>query len=256
MVFRELGAQVEVIHNEPNGFNINDECGSQHTGDLARLVKKTGASIGLAFDGDGDRLIAIDEAGNQVTGDQILMINALQLQSEHRLANDVVVSTVMSNLGVTLCCQEHAITHHKSSVGDRYVLEAMQRLGGVIGGEDSGHMIFLRNHTTGDGIMTALQTIACMIKQDKPLSELAKVVTIFPQTLINVDVTRKPNINSIPEVVEAIETVEDELGELGRVLVRYSGTQNMCRVMVEGPTQDDTDRLAGAIAEAVRANLS
>jgi phosphoglucosamine mutase len=255
MVFRELGAEVEVIHNEPNGFNINDNCGSQHTRDLAALVRESGASIGLAFDGDGDRLIAIDELGNQVTGDQILMINALQLQAEHRLTNDVVVSTVMSNLGVTLCCQEHGITHHKATVGDRYVLEAMQRLGGVIGGEDSGHMIFLRNHTTGDGIMTALQTIACMIKRDQPLSELAKVVTIFPQTLINVDVARKPNINSIPEVAEAIEVAEDELGDHGRVLVRYSGTQNMCRVMVEGPTQSDADRLAAQIADAVRTNI-
>ncbi|MCL1840124.1 MAG: phosphoglucosamine mutase [Propionibacteriaceae bacterium] len=255
MVFRELGAEVEIIHNQPDGFNINKDCGSQHTQDLAALVRASGAAIGLAFDGDGDRLIAVDELGNQITGDQILMINALQLQAERRLANDVVVSTVMSNLGVTLCCQQHGITHHKAAVGDRYVLEAMQELGGVIGGEDSGHMIFLRNHTTGDGIMTALQTIACMIKQDAPLSQLAKVVTIFPQSLINVDVTRKPNINSVPEVVEAIEAVEAELGEQGRVLVRYSGTQNMCRVMVEGPTQDDTDRLAGQIAAVVRANL-
>jgi len=256
MVFRELGAEVEVIHNQPDGFNINKDCGSQHTQDLARLVRESGAAIGLAFDGDGDRLIAVDELGNQVTGDQILMVNALQLQQEHRLAGDVVVSTVMSNLGVTLCCQQHGITHHKAAVGDRYVLEAMQELGGVIGGEDSGHMIFLRNHTTGDGIMTALQTIACMIKQDKPLSELAKVVTIFPQTLVNVDVVRKPNINAVPELVEAIEAVEAELGEQGRVLVRYSGTQNMCRVMVEGPTQADTDRLADQIADVVRTNLA
>jgi len=255
-VFRELGADVTVIHDEPNGFNINDNCGSQHTSDLRKLVKQTGAAIGVAFDGDGDRLIAVDELGNEVTGDQILMLNALQLKAEGRLANDLVVSTTMSNLGVSRCCEEHGLTHHATQVGDRYVLEAMQELGGVIGGEDSGHMIFLRHHTTGDGIMTALQTLATMLKKDKPLSELAKAVTIYPQALINVDVTSKPNINSVPEIVEAIEAAETALGSDGRVLVRYSGTQNMCRVMVEGPTQDVTTQWATTIADAVRAVLA
>ena len=254
-VFRELGAEVTVIHHEPNGFNINDHCGSQHTEDLRRVVVETGAAIGVAFDGDGDRLIAVDEAGNQVNGDQILMLNALQLKSEGRLANDLVVSTTMSNLGLTRACEEHGITHHAANVGDRYVLEAMQQLGGIIGGEDSGHMIFLRNHTTGDGIMTALQTIACMLKQNKPLSELAKVVTVYPQALINVDVTSKPNINSVPEIVEAIEAAEAALGDNGRVLVRYSGTQNMCRVMIEGPTDKVTKHWATTIADAVRGVL-
>ena len=254
-VFRELGADVTVIHDDPNGFNINDGCGSQHTEDLRALVKKTGAVIGLAFDGDGDRLIAVDEKGNQVNGDQILMLNALQLKAEGRLTNDLVVSTTMSNLGLTRACEDHGLTHHAANVGDRYVLEAMQQLGGVIGGEDSGHMIFLRNHTTGDGIMTALQTLACMLKQNKPLSELAKSVTIYPQALINVDVTSKPNINSVPEIAEAIEAAETALGNDGRVLVRYSGTQNMCRVMVEGPTQSVTDKWATSIADAVRSVL-
>ncbi|MCL2783554.1 MAG: phosphoglucosamine mutase, partial [Propionibacteriaceae bacterium] len=223
-VFRELGADVTVINNEPNGFNINLNAGSQHTEGLRRLVVETGAQIGFAYDGDGDRLIAVDEKGNEVTGDQILMINALQLKSEGRLANDIVVSTVMSNLGMRVCCEEHGITHHAAAVGDRNVLEAMQRLGAIIGGEDSGHMIFLRRHTTGDGILTSLQLMSCLLKQNKPLSQLSQVMTVFPQQLINVDVSSKPNISSLPEVVEAVENAENQLGDKGRVLVRYSGT--------------------------------
>jgi len=254
-VYRELGADVTVIHNDPDGRNINDHCGAMHTEDLQQLVVETGAKIGFAYDGDGDRLIAVDELGNEVTGDQILMINALQMKAEGRLANDIVVSTVMSNLGVRVCCDENGITHHATQVGDRYVLEAMQRLGAVIGGEDSGHMIFLRRHTTGDGILTSLQLLACMLKADKPLSELAKVMTVYPQEIVNVDVTRKPNISSVPEITEAIEAAEAALGDKGRVLVRYSGTQNMCRVMVEGPDAVTTSTLANQIADVVREAL-
>ena len=254
-VFRELGADVTVIHNEPDGFNINRDAGSQHTKALRRLVVDTGAQIGFAYDGDGDRLIAVDELGREVTGDQILMVNALQLQAENRLADNLVVSTVMSNLGLRICCQEHGITHHAAAVGDRNVLEAMQRLGAVIGGEDSGHMIFLRRHTTGDGILTSLQLMSCLLKQDKPLSELTKVMDVFPQKLINIDVAAKPDIDTIPSVVEAIASAEHELGNKGRVLVRYSGTQNMCRVMVEGPSEDVTTRLANKIADAVKSAI-
>jgi len=254
-VFRELGADVTVIHNEPNGRNINEHAGALHTEDLRRLVVETGSRIGFAYDGDGDRLIAVDEKGNQVTGDQILMINALQMQAENRLAGNLVVSTVMSNLGLRICCQAHGITHHAAAVGDRNVLEAMQRLGAVIGGEDSGHMIFLRRHTTGDGILTSLQLLSCLLKQDKPLSELTKVMDVFPQKLINIDVAAKPDIESIPAIVEAITAAEHELGDKGRVLVRYSGTQNMCRVMVEGPSEDITTRLANAVAETVKTTI-
>ena len=254
-VYRELGADITVIHNEPNGRNINENCGAMHTEDLQKAVVASGAQIGFAFDGDGDRLIAVDELGHQVTGDQILMINALQMQAEGRLANDIVVSTVMSNLGVRICCEEHGITHHATQVGDRYVLEAMQNLGAVIGGEDSGHMIFLRRHTTGDGILTSLQLMSCLLKADKPLSELTKVMTVYPQEMVNIDVTRKPNINSVPEITEAIEAAEATLGNKGRVLVRYSGTQNMCRVMVEGPDAVTTATLANQIADVVRKAL-
>jgi phosphoglucosamine mutase len=253
--FTELGANVDVIHNNPNGLNINEDCGSQHTQDLEKHVVETGATIGLAFDGDGDRLIAVDEKGRTITGDQILIICARALKDQGRLKNDLLVSTVMSNLGLTFACKKYGFKHHTSKVGDRYVLEDMQRLGAVIGGEESGHMIFLDHHTTGDGIMTALQLIAAMIQKGKPLSELAGMMEIFPQKLINVPVKSKPDISTVPQVVAAIKQAEAELGDRGRVLVRYSGTQNACRVMVEGPTDALTEKFCKQIAEAVKAAL-
>ncbi len=253
--FTELGAQVDVIHNDPNGLNINENCGSQHTQDLEKRVVETGATIGLAFDGDGDRLIAVDEKGRTITGDQILIICAKALKDQGRLKNDLLVSTVMSNLGLTFACKKYGFKHHASKVGDRYVLEDMQRLGAVIGGEESGHMIFLDHHTTGDGILTALQLIAAMIKENKPLSELARMMEVFPQKLINVPVKIKPDISTVPQVVAAIKQAEAELGDRGRVLVRYSGTQNACRVMVEGPTDELTGKYCRQIADAVKAAL-
>jgi phosphoglucosamine mutase len=253
--FTELGADVTVIHDEPNGLNINDECGSQHTQDLRRTVVETGAAVGLAFDGDGDRLIAVDELGNEITGDQILMICAKTLKDEDRLKNDLVVSTIMSNLGLRIACKRYGFKHHAAKVGDRYVLEDMQRLGAIIGGEESGHMIFLEHHTTGDGILTAMQLLAAMIKTGQPLSELAKLMDVFPQKLVNVDVRSKPPIETVPEIVEATKVAEAELGEEGRVLVRYSGTQNMCRVMIEGPTDEVTERLAAQVADVVRDSI-
>ena len=250
--FMELGADLEVIHNNPDGLNINDNCGSQYTQDLEKRVLETGASIGLAFDGDGDRLIAVDEKGRTITGDQIMIICARMLKEQGKLQNDLVVSTVMSNLGLSIACRKYGFKHHASKVGDRYVLEDMQRLGAVIGGEESGHLIFLNHHTTGDGIIAALQLIAAMIKKGKTLSELADMMDIFPQKLINVEVKRKPDISTVPQVVEAIKHVEEELGDQGRVLVRYSGTQNACRVMVEGPSDDLTEKYCGQIADVVR----
>ena len=253
--FTELGARVEVIHNTPDGININDNCGSQYTQDLEKRVKETGAAIGLAFDGDGDRLIAVDEKGHQITGDQIMIICAKALKDQDKLKNNLVVSTVMSNLGFTLACKKYGFAQHASKVGDRYVLEDMQRLGAVIGGEDSGHVIYLNHHTTGDGILTAVQLIAAMLKEGKPLSELAAMMDIYPQKLINVDVASKPDISTVPQLVEAIEQVEAELGGQGRVLVRYSGTQNMCRVMVEGPSDEVTKKYCEQIVEAVKTAL-
>ncbi len=251
----ELGADLTVIHNNPDGFNINDNCGSQYTADLRRTVLENGCAVGLAFDGDGDRLIAIDEQGREITGDQILMICAKQMKDEGRLANDLVVSTVMSNLGLAVACKRHGFKHHASQVGDRYVLEDMLRLGAVIGGEDSGHMIFLEHHTTGDGILTALQLLAAMLKSGKPLSELAKLMDVYPQKLINVDVKISPDLDTVRSLVEVIALVEAELKDEGRLLVRYSGTQSMCRIMVEGPTDEITDKYCRQVADVVRTAL-
>jgi phosphoglucosamine mutase len=253
--FAELGADLDLIHNTPNGLNINDNCGSQHTHDLKQRVLASGAAIGLAFDGDGDRLIVVDEKGNAITGDQILIICAKMLKQQGKLKGGLLVSTVMSNLGLTLACKRLGLQNHAAQVGDRHVLEDMQRLGAVLGGEDSGHTIFRDHHTTGDGIITALQVISAMLSSGQPISELAKAMDVLPQKLINVDVGRKPDIATVPEIVAAIHQAEAELGEQGRVLVRYSGTQNMCRVMVEGPTLGTTERLCQQLAEVVRTAL-
>lgn len=253
--FHELGANIEVIHKTPNGTNINDGCGSQHTEILRKKVVENGAALGLAFDGDGDRLIAVDEKGREITGDQIMVICANILKREGKLKNDLLVTTVMSNLGLTVACKKYGFRHHASKVGDRYVLEDMKRLDGIIGGEEAGHMIFLDHHTTGDGIIAALQLVAAMIKEGKPLSELARMMDIFPQKLINVDVKRKPDIEDVPKLVEAIRQAESELGGEGRVLVRYSGTQNMCRVMVEGPSDAVTEKYCRQIADVVKSEL-
>lgn len=251
IAFFELGADVEVIHNNPNGLNINENCGSQHTYDLRKRVVESGASIGLAFDGDGDRLIAVDEKGDELTGDQILIICAKALKEEGKLKNDLVVNTVMSNLGLTIACKRYGLRCHSAKVGDRHVLEDMLRLGAVIGGEQSGHMIFLDHHTTGDGIITAMQLIAVMLRTGKPLSELSKLMEIYPQKIINIPVKSKPDLSTLPGVVDVIRQVEAGLKDNGRVLVRYSGTQNMCRVMVEGPSDEITERYCKQIADVI-----
>jgi phosphoglucosamine mutase len=253
--FSELGADLEVIHNNPNGININDKCGSQHTGDLRKRVVESNAAIGLAFDGDGDRFIAVDEKGQEITGDQILIICARMLKEQGKLKNDLLVSTVMSNLGLRVACKKYGYKYHASKVGDRYVLEDMLAMGSVLGGEESGHMIFLDHHTTGDGIITALQVVAAMVRTGRPLSELARLMDIYPQKLINVDVKTKPEISTVPQIKEAIQQVEGELGDEGRVLVRYSGTQNMCRVMVEGPSHEVTEKYCTQLADVVKSAI-
>ena len=253
--FIELGAGVEVIHNTPDGLNINAKCGSQYTEDLKKKVVESGAAVGLAFDGDGDRLIAVDEKGNEITGDQILIICANILKKEGKLKNDLLVSTVMSNLGLRVACRKYGFKHHASKVGDRYVLEDMLKMGAVIGGEEAGHMIFLDHHTTGDGIVAAMQLIAAMVKEGKSLSELAHMMDVFPQKLINVDVKSKPDIDKIPKLVAAIKQIEEELGEDGRVLIRYSGTQDMCRVMVEGPSDAVTEKYCRELADIIESEI-
>ena len=253
--FFELGADTFTLFDQPDGKNINVDCGSQHPETLMKEVLKRKAAVGFAFDGDGDRLIAVDEKGTVLTGDQVIAICAKIMKKEGTLGNNLVVRTVMSNLGLSEALEKLGIDSILTKVGDRYVLEQMLERNATIGGEDSGHVIFLQHHTTGDGIITALQVMAAMKKEGKPLSELAKIMDVFPQALINVDVKSRQDISTIPEIVKVIKDVEDKLGTKGRVLVRYSGTQNMCRVMVEGPTIEETEKYCGQIAEVVKARL-
>ncbi len=254
--FFELGADVTSLFDEPNGENINANCGSQHPETLAQEVIKGKADVGFAFDGDGDRLIAVDEKGSVLTGDQIIAICAKEMKKEGKLNNDLLVTTVMSNIGLGIALKKLGIEHAITKVGDRYVLEEMRAKGALIGGEQSGHVIFLEHHTTGDGIITALQVLAAMKKEQKPLSELAQVMNVFPQVLINVEAKTKPELSTVPEIRGVMRDVEEQLGDKGRVLVRYSGTQPMCRVMVEGPTHEDTEKYCKQIAAVLRKKLS
>jgi len=255
LLFEALGVDVSVIHHQPNGININDRWGSQHTEDLEVEVVKREADVGFAFDGDGDRLIAVDETGKSLTGDQILLICARSLKEASQLRNNLLVSTVMSNLGLDRACREYGIERFESPVGDRYVLADMQAHGAVVGGEESGHIILLNQHTTSDGIITALRLLVAMIENNQMLSELARLMTVYPQKLINVPVRERPDIATVPQLAKAVRQVEAELGDEGRVLVRYSGTQNLCRIMVEGPTMAITEKYCRQIADQVRQTL-
>ena len=251
-IFYELGASVHAIHCEPDGININAHCGSQHTEDLAAKVLESGADIGLAFDGDGDRLIAVDENGTRLTGDHLMAICAKMYKELGLLKNNLIISTVMSNFGFFTAMKKLGIQEGVSQVGDRYVLEMMQGKGAILGGEESGHIICLNHHTSGDGIIAALQLLWAMRLYGQPLSELSQIMTLSPQKIANVIVANKPPLEDIPMLQEAIRMAEMELGDKGRVLIRYSGTQSMCRVMVEGPTQEMTDRLTDSLAGTVK----
>ena len=251
-----MRAEVIAINVSPNGCNINLDCGALYPETLAKKVVETGSNIGLAFDGDGDRLIAVDEKGNIIDGDRMIAICAKRLKDENMLKNNTVVTTVMSNLGLSLAFKEMGIKNIATKVGDRYVLEEMIKNDCILGGEDSGHIIFKEYHTTGDGILTALQLLSVMKKEKKSLFELSKIMKTFPQVLINVKVKRKAPLEEIPELKSVISEVEKELADKGRVLVRYSGTQSICRVMLEGPDKDETERLAAKIAEVVKEKLN
>ena len=218
-------------------------------------MKDTGADIGFAFDGDGDRLIAVDETGQILTGDQILAICARHLKGTGRLKNNIVVSTVMSNMGLGEALKKMSIENVITGVGDRYVMEEMRKQGAVLGGEESGHTVFLDYQTTGDGMLTALKLLEIIATDNKPLSELKKVMTVFPQVLINVDVSIKPPLESESQIEAVIRDVEGDLKGKGRVLVRYSGTQSQCRVMVEGPTETETHRHCERIAKVIRKTI-
>lgn len=254
-VFERLGAYVTTLHSTPNGLNINARCGSQHTEALREQVLAERADVGLAFDGDGDRLIVVDENGVELSGDHILAICANDLKKYGALKGNLAVGTVMSNFGLHATMRKMDVELGCSAVGDRYVLEMMKAKGGILGAESSGHMIFLDKHTTGDGIVSGLQLLAVMRRSGQEVSALASILTMSPQHLVNVDVASRPPLRELPGVQTAIAVAEKELGQDGRVLVRYSGTQNMCRVMVEGPTEEMTKRLCDSIAAALKKEI-
>jgi phosphoglucosamine mutase len=254
-VLRRLGARVTVLHDLPDGRNINQGCGSTDPRAMQEAVVRLGADLGLAHDGDGDRVILADEQGRLVDGDRMIGLCALHLKSRKELAKNTVVSTVMANLGFQLALEGAGIKVLRTAVGDRYVLEAMKRLGLDLGGEQSGHVIFRRHHATGDGLITALQVIRVMKESGKLLTELAGFMTEVPQLLVNVKVAKRVDPFKVPVVVKAIAAAEKELGKEGRVLVRMSGTEPKVRVMVEGPSDDVIQRLAGSIADALKKGI-
>jgi phosphoglucosamine mutase len=254
-VFSRFGAEIFVLSDKPDGVNINDGCGSQYPAALRKAVLKHKAHAGFAFDGDGDRVIAVDETGRVLTGDQALAVCAVHMKQAGRLIGNRVVATVMSNMGLKIALKKQGIHLSLAQVGDRYVMEMMKSEGSVLGGEDSGHTLFLDRHTTGDGILSALQILESMRSASKPLSELAGIMSVFPQILINVPVSEKPDIKTVAGIQDVVEQVETRLGDEGRVLIRYSGTQPLCRVMVEGPSQKETRTFAEQIAEKVRVSI-
>ena len=250
-VLSRLGAEVIAIHHDPNGININDHCGSTHLDSLKEAVVANHADIGIANDGDADRCLAVDEQGNDMDGDQIMLLCALKLKEEGRLKQDTVVGTVMSNIGFHKALKEHGCQSVITAVGDRYVLERMRKDGYSLGGEQSGHIILLDFNTTGDGLLTAVQLMAILKKSGKKLSELAALMTRYPQILKNVRVQTKSGWEENDLIMAAISAGEEELGEDGRILVRPSGTEPLIRVMAEGPDLEQLDRIVDDIASVV-----
>ncbi len=255
-VFDELGADVVAIGVEPDGENINEGCGALHPEHLGERVRVEQANVGIAIDGDGDRVIFTDETGDVVDGDELIAMLGIDLFGRDALANQGVVATVMSNIGLEVALRERGIRLIRVAVGDRYVVEEMRRSGYVLGGEQSGHIVCLDESTTGDGLLTALKVLALMIESGKPLSELRKVMQRFPQKLVNVRVRERRDLDEIASVAKAIDAANSELGDRGRVLVRYSGTEPLVRVMVEGDRPELVDRLVDDIAGTVRTALA
>ena len=243
-VFVELGAQVTTLGTAPNGTNINQDCGALHPEEMARKVRELGADIGLALDGDADRLIVCDEKGNIVNGDQIMAICAQELLHQRKLRKKTLVATVMSNMGLEVAMQRMGGSLLRCQVGDRYVVEMLRKQGCNFGGEQSGHLVFLDHNTTGDGVLAALQLLAIMIRKKKPLSELAAIMTPFPQVLHNVRMTERIVPENIPNFPAALQAAQAQLGTNGRILVRPSGTEPVIRVMVEGEDEGRITELA------------
>lgn len=254
-LFRELGAEVISIGAEPDGLNINDGFGSTHPETLREEVLRHGADLGLAFDGDADRLIAIDDKGDEVDGDFILCICGDAMNRAGKLKDGTIVSTVMSNIGFYKATEKLSLKTAKTAVGDRYVMEEMRRGGYNLGGEQSGHVIFLDYNTTGDGILTAIQLVDTLIASGKKLSDLKSMMTKYPQVLVNVRVQDKSNYPDNPAIEAAIQEVEGKLGDNGRVLVRPSGTEPLIRVMAEGPDKNELDLFVGQIVDVVQREL-
>jgi phosphoglucosamine mutase len=250
--FKHLQIEPIVLSASPDGLNINRNCGTLHTEDLQQRVLQEDANLGIAFDGDADRVILVDEQGKKIDGDQIMAMLALDFFHKRQLKNNILIATVMSNIGLEIAMKNTGIKMIRTKVGDRYVVEKMRELGANLGGEQAGHIVMFDHGTTGDGLVTALSILKVLQSSGKPISELAACIRYFPQTLINIPVkTRKP-INEMVTVSQAIHRAEQELGDRGRVLVRYSGTELLARVMVEAENEDIVKRIAESIAEEIR----
>ncbi len=254
--FESCGAQVIAINNHPDGININEGCGSTHIESLQRAVVDHQADLGIALDGDADRCLAVDSDGHIVDGDQIMAILALRLKAEGKLHNDVLVATIMSNLGLINAMRENGIRVEQTKVGDRYVLEAMAAHGFTLGGEQSGHVIISEYANTGDGVLTALHLVRSMMLASLPLSELASVMTVLPQVMINVDGVDKLRAGLDPEINQAVTAANNDLGTSGRVVLRPSGTEPLVRVMVEAATQEKAQQVAHDLADLVKERLA
>lgn len=253
-LFGELGADVIAIHHRPDGRNINDGCGSLHPESMRKKVVQSNAALGVAFDGDADRAIFSTATGKLVDGDGVLLAMARWMKAAGVLKGGGVVGTTMANLGLEKALAAEGLTLAREPVGDRYVLEGMQRIGANLGGEQSGHIIFLDDAPTGDGMLTALK-IASLVALEGPLEELVRGLRVFPQTIVNVRVRSKPPLESLPEVARALAEANRALDGAGRVVLRYSGTEQLARVMVEAEQQQDVDRWSAAIANAIRSSI-
>ena len=251
-VFDALGAKTYVINNEPDGYNINTDCGSTHIEHLQKFVVEKGLDIGFAYDGDADRCLCVDEKGNVVTGDHILYIYGLYMKERGKLLNNKVVTTVMSNFGLYKALDKVGIEYEKTKVGDKYVYENMLHTGNRIGGEQSGHIIFSKYETTGDGILTSLKMMEVMLAKEKPMSELASPVVFYPQVLKNVKVKNKADAQNDPDVMKAVEDVTKKLGDEGRILVRESGTEPVIRVMVEAKSDEICEQYVDSVIAVIR----